>query len=252
MAGDPFYDDMVLLWRGNNGFVDESDSGLTLTPQQGYDNPAYNAGGWAWVEGKFPGTTAGKLQGNRPRISIGASLLNGATAFTLEAWVNSGTSATGSRWIAAQNSWGVASSFGLYISHLNGVSVAYKPGSTTYSLAQGNNPPNNTWVHVAWTRSGGTHYLFIDGILKSSGAVSGTMGAETMYIGQNSTSSGLNSHIIDDFIVYNKAIYTSNFTPRSFEPPTYQLNDKLIPRKELQHRQPTRLNQNYFIHRTGL
>jgi len=64
--------------------------------------------------------------------------------------------------------------------------------------------------HFAFVRSGSTLYIFIDGILRASGTVSGTIGANTsLYIGQGYT--GYHFGNLQEFRVQDVAVWTSDF-----------------------------------------
>jgi len=252
MAGDPYYDDMVFLYRGNGGYVDESNNGYTITPSVGYNDYTYNTSGVNPSAGSlFSGTTALQITDFRGRIGCGAPLISGASNFTVEAWVYTGPSGTGSRIIFSQGPSGTSSDLQLYFSHLEyKFYAAFLSSATIQSNA--NAVVYNTWTHVAWTRSGSTQYLFVNGVLHTTGSISGTATTDDSLIGAPGASTVITGYRVKDLIVYDKAMFTSNFTPRSFETPAYQLNDKLIPRKDLQARKPLKVNGNNFIHRVGI
>ena len=83
-------------------------------------------------------------------------------------------------------------------------------GSTTNSL--------NTWYHFAFVRTGGNLYVFRNGQLLSTTAVSGTVfnTSESMAIGGAADGNGniqLNGHLSNFRIITGQALATSTFTP---------------------------------------
>ncbi len=251
MAGDLYYDDMVFLYRGNGGFVDESNNGYTITPSVGDNNFTYNTSGVNPSAGSlFSGTTALQITNSRGRIGCGAPLISGSNNFTVEAWVYTGPSGTGERYIFFQGTSGTDDLL-LYFSHLEYRFFADFVSSGPLT-SNANAFVYNTWTHVAWTRSGSTQYLFINGVLHNTRSISGSAAAADSIIGAPGPTATITGYRVKDLIVYNKAMYTSSFTPRNYEVPAYQLNDKLIPRKDLHIRKPLRVNGNNFIHRVGI
>jgi hypothetical protein len=78
-----------------------------------------------------------------------------------------------------------------------------------------NSIPTNTWKHVAVSRTGGSIYLFIDGVLEASAVNSVNLSSTSnLRIGrQPSTSTGyLSGHISNFRFVNGTGLYSSNFT----------------------------------------
>lgn len=77
------------------------------------------------------------------------------------------------------------------------------------------------WHHIAFTRSGSTYRLFIDGVLDNTGSNSDTgyvNAAHSVHIGNVSDSSvplgGQGDAFLDDILIYDGvALWTSGFTP---------------------------------------
>ena len=81
---------------------------------------------------------------------------------------------------------------------------------------------DNTWTHIAFTRSGSTFRLFQDGVLQDSDTSSAALRtnnyAITLNDGRDGVSSGggIAQAYYDEFrIVTGRAVYTSTFTPAS-------------------------------------
>ena len=82
---------------------------------------------------------------------------------------------------------------------------------------------NNTWYHVAITRSGTTLRMFIDGTQEASTTSSANFTSTTnMFIGAdvNNTNQRINGYIQDLRITNGYARYTANFTPPTQAFPT--------------------------------
>ena len=138
----------------------------------------------------------------------------GSSPFTIEFWIygtfNNGTVKTifdgrsagdTSQWMLAQeadNTWAVLDSV----------------GNTVASGWDANTFSNNTWTHVAISRSGSTTKYFINGTATASVSDSTNWVNGDLTIGGRYADSG-NSHLgyIDEFRISKIARYTSNFTP---------------------------------------
>ena len=75
----------------------------------------------------------------------------------------------------------------------------------------------NTWYHVAWTHTGGTWRVFINGVLEGANAPAGSYASNTatLYLGYDPVFGGrhFSGHIDDSRITKGVARYTANFTP---------------------------------------
>ena len=100
---------------------------------------------------------------------------------------------------------GSAGSFGIYLVN-NGVQIArYTLGADlSYSEA----PPLNVWTHWAFTRSGTTGYIFLNGVQVATGTINTDYGASSFNL-----STGNALYYSDVRIVKGTALYTANFTP---------------------------------------
>ncbi len=144
--------------------------------------------------------------------------------FTIEAWVY--TTKTGSEQVIVGKQWqGSQAAYASYVIYLevgNTVRVlGSKSGgaweldmsSSTYVIRQ------NTWTHVALTRSGTTFRLFFNGILDKTTTLSGALQTYTdpLTVGaagpQTSYNAPFQGWISDLRIITGKALYTNNFYP---------------------------------------
>jgi Concanavalin A-like lectin/glucanases superfamily len=129
---------------------------------------------------------------------------NGATGTRSFSFVISGT---GSSWT------------GIYMLLGNSAgSLAGVTGTTTLNL--------NTWYHLAYTRSSGTGYVFVNGNLLNSGSITTNIAINTtpVNVGRSGYSGypyELPGYIDDLRITKGYARYTTNFTPLTAALPTY-------------------------------
>ena len=101
-------------------------------------------------------------------------------------------------------------------------------GSVLYTTGFGT-IPTETWTHIAAVRSGGTTYLYTNGVLSSSASDSHNYGSQAVRIGQygGGGSNYFGGYISDLRIVKGTAVYTSAFTPPT-GPLTAVTNTKLL------------------------
>jgi hypothetical protein len=153
------------------------------------------------------------------------------TDFTVEAWVyvvTSGSSSTGATWFTTK---GRKYYFGLYGGNIivGNASVNIFIGSTAFTSYR------DKWTHVAHTRSGTTHRVFIDGVLMATATSSASIGeTNEMYIGYDPYYGAVYNGWIDEVrVTKGVARYTSNFTvPSSAYPdanPTATPTDTATP-----------------------
>ena len=82
------------------------------------------------------------------------------------------------------------------------------------TIASGNlNLTTNTWYHIAYSRSGGTVKVFLDGVEKCSIAYGSTISTTSPNQLGSSPTYGYKNMYIDEFRISNNARYTSGFTP---------------------------------------
>ena len=96
----------------------------------------------------------------------------------------------------------------------NGQITVYSKNIVTNFASTVTGLNNNAWHHVAFTRSGSTCYLFVDGVQQNTTTGSGTSTGSTARIGTSFFASRDFSGYISDFrFVTGSAVYTSAFTP---------------------------------------
>lgn len=136
----------------------------------------------------------------------------GAGNFTLETWVYPTSSAT-SRLIAGNGSDPSFESYSLLLNSSGNVTFSLSSDGNTLTQISGPVLTLNTWSHIAGVRSGNNIYLFVNGILVSSGVFNGScynMGPFRIGSGDN-----INNFIgyIDELRLIKTDMYTSNFSP---------------------------------------
>lgn len=200
-----------------------SDASTTITDDSGTSKTVTASGGAALTTSfkKF-GTAGLNLSTTDDIITVSSSTdFNfGTGGFTIEAYVYAtswATSGVDDRVLwegrnAANGGNGIIlydpGSLGWYV-YKNAVLGNTGLGSPSYMQA-------NTWQHVAWSRSGSTSKIFIDGTERASFTDSNNYNFNVnCIIGSDYDSSATRDFIgyIDEFRVSNTGRYTANFTP---------------------------------------
>jgi hypothetical protein len=170
---------------------------------------------WGTTSMGFDGTGDWLVVPNRPELNIGTG------DFTLECWINRTATASGAGnadVVISKGTNNIVLSIAVNTSKFDfgQYGVASLCTSTTAIS-------NNTWYHVAVTRSGTTVRMFIDGTQEASTTSSANFTSTTnMLIGAdvNNTNQRLNGYIQDLRITNGYARYTANFTAPTAAFPT--------------------------------
>jgi hypothetical protein len=204
---DPNFSSVSLLLHmdGSNGstaFIDTSATAHSIT--------VFGDAQVTTTSPKF-GTGALLLDGTGDYLSAPShpSLTFGSGDFTIEAWVRFNT-VSARQYIFSQRDTG---GFALYLladGRLGGLS----PGSNSTTQASATMAVN-TWHHVAFTRSGTSHNVWVDGVGSPTGTFSDSGESGTSYIGYrgSGTVELLDGRIDDLRITKGVARYTATFTP---------------------------------------
>ena len=142
----------------------------------------------------------------------------GTGNFTIEAWVFSisagttygqqviGKSGGSTGWALLVNR--TLNNYGVIVTNADGTAL----GVYNSTLL-----PINQWAHIAWVRSSGTAYLYVNGTLISSAAdTTNDTNTNTLWVGSqanNGSDQNFPGYISNVRIVKGTAVYTSNFTP---------------------------------------
>jgi len=193
-----------LLTAQSNRMIDNSANAIVFTKAgsptvQSFTpfvpNTAYAAYGSTYFDGS----------GDYLSVPSSSSSSFGTGNFTVECWV----------YMTANSSYRMLLGNGTsYLCIVDGALNAYYSGVSISSSAT---VALNTWTHVAFVRSAGTMYFYINGALSNSTAFAGTWGTTGVStIGYSLAYSGLyyyTGYISNFRIVNGTAVYTSAFTP---------------------------------------
>jgi hypothetical protein len=227
---DPSFRSNVLLLNGdgtngaqNNTFIDGSTNNFTITRNGNTTQGAFSPYGDRW---------SAYFDGNSDWINIpatAATLLN--ADFTFEAWVWIDSTVVSSRpdnlkSVTLFSSNGNSSgAFGFFINGTTsqaGADLQIYQDSPNFNAVISQSVPLDSWVHLAFVRTGSTLYGFINGTQYTFSVVAGsataTLGSSTSgsRIGtkQNSTYYGYWKGYISNLrLLKGTALYTSSFTP---------------------------------------
>jgi len=203
VAGDPYYSAVSLLlhFNGANGsttFTDSSSNNLTVTPTNATISTTQSKFGGA--SGSFNGTNAFLSPG-----SASASQFDFGTGdFTVEGWFYF-NSFGGANYAPL-----FANSYLFYVGASGEVLVFN--GSSNVVTGTAGDVSLNSWTHIAYSRSGSTLRVFVNGTQKASATVSASIGTSASnYIGRYG-SVYLNAYIDEIRVTVGLARYTANFT----------------------------------------
>jgi hypothetical protein len=195
----------------NNTFLDSSTNNFTITRNGNTTQGTFTPYGSNWSN-YFTGSSG--LTG-----PTSTSLGFGSSDFTVEFWANipstSGTGFFASVWEDSGGS-DSNSSWLIRLNNNGTLLTHFMQGSGTYNTLTSGQLSTNTWFHCAYTRSGGTIYLFINGVLAQSASVSGAMNTavRTIKVGYQGTASNyLTGYVSNLRVINGTCLYTTTFTP---------------------------------------
>ena len=160
------------------------------------------------------GDTSLKLDGSGDYIGVASTneIAFGTGDFTIECWIRPDTAALA----------GLAEVYDTRTSdpeisgriYLNGAQIRYNVnGSDLVTSGSTVIPTNNTWYHIAVSRSGTTIKMFLDGVQVGASTDSSTYVARPIRIGSTYQATNSFTGYIDDFRISDVARYTAAFTP---------------------------------------
>lgn len=219
-VGDVHFPNVKLLmpFNGSNGATSTSD----LSNKNNTSSFSGNAQ-ISTAQSKFGGSSLA-FDGTGDKITIGDSYWNDAIStgdFTIEYWLRINVQSTSQRTIT--NYTGSTNGWGMYYSSSNYLDFFWRHSSSWYYL---NNEgggtksaiPNDTWTHVAVTRSDDTWRLFLNGTAENTRTslahtiVTSSQNELTLGCRPDTGTQYLNGYIDDLRITVGEARYTSNFT----------------------------------------
>ena len=215
--GDDYFKYVSLLLAGNgtnnsqnNTFLDSSTNNFSITRNGNVPQGTFSPYGSNWSN-YFSGTTSFSTP-NQAGFNLGTG------NFTIEAWVFSISAGTnfGQQVIGKGNG---STGWALLVNRTGnnyGVSATNMDG-TALVVYNSTLLPINQWAHIAWVRSSGTAYLYVNGTLISSAAdTTNDTNTNTLWVGSqanNGSDQNFPGYISNVRIVKGTAVYTSNFTP---------------------------------------
>jgi hypothetical protein len=189
----------------NNTFQDSSTNNFTITRNGNTTQGSFSP--------YLPNWSNYFNKGSNDYLSVtdDPALQMGSGNFTIECWVYSIESQSTDSGIVSKG----GSSTGFTI-NVSGTTLLVSQGSTSSILTSGaGGVPTNTWVHVAYVRSGTNIYLFANGLQVDSSTNSYDLTEpNALRIGANRTLGAYFKGYISNLrIIKGTAVYTSNFVP---------------------------------------
>lgn len=192
-------DDPVAYWRLGDT------SGTTAVDETGNHDGTYEGGYTQNITGTISGDAdkAVDFDGTNGAVEFGSGPgIFGGTSWTVEGWVNRDTSGTEDTVYAE----GTTAGGFIYISCV-GTIISYRTSSPVVDSLS--NVPNGEWTHFAFTRSGNTVSVYINGELDNSGTAAPTLTADHVAIGHLHYSASNYAPLdgkLDDISTYDYAL----------------------------------------------
>jgi hypothetical protein len=185
----------------NNTFLDSSTNNLSITRNGSTTQGSASPFSPDWSN-YFNGSTAYLSAASNAAFTFGTG------DFTVEAWVY--RTASGNAGVFS-NGPASSGSFAFYII-ANKLQVDFYGGT---SLTGATTLANNTWYHIAATRSGTTLRIFLNGVIDASTTSSSNNTSSNCVVGLDWTNSTtyFPGYISNLRVVKGTAVYTANFTP---------------------------------------
>ena len=159
-----------------------------------------------------------------------ADMAMGTGDFTIEFSVYNKTNKNYNAFISTRETSNGTSAGFVIASNASGDLYVHSAAAVAGSYSGGAILPLNQWCHVAYTRSGGTHRLFLNGVATNNSTTTVRDYTEDMLvIGDNGYAKDepINGFISNVRVIKGTALYTSNFTPPT-SPLTNVTNTKLL------------------------
>ena len=224
VATDPQFNYVTMLLPGNgtngaqnNTFLDSSTNNFTITRNGNTTQGTFSPYGSNW---------SNYFDGNGDELTFTTIAVGSSTAFCCEAWVYVNSLAANMVLFGGpSDSTGGADNVQLAIES-NGTVGAYFGGS--YPSSAAGVITVGVWYHIAWTRSGTTGKIFVNGVEVASGSSTSAGNINRIgSIGSIGTRKWFNGYVSNARIVVGSAVYTSAFTP-STTPLTAITNTQLL------------------------
>lgn len=233
MAVDPYFLSVQLLLHGEG-----TNGGTVFTDSSRYARSLTVSGGAQTSTTQFKyGSASMRFDGSGDRLSVSnAAFALGTADFTIEMWlwpVTGGGGGSFARLILIGSDAVNGSLFLVRSGTTNPAKlelVRYESGAYTNIIsAPAGTLANDTWQHVALTRSGNTWTLWLDGVSYGTGTSSFNVTQSTLYIaGNNGNNNNFNCYMDELRITTGVARYTATFTPPAAAfPDNWEATDEL-------------------------
>jgi hypothetical protein len=147
------------------------------------------------------------------------SVMNMNTYACVECWVNLSSSGANQLHVGRDSNYWVAYSFSAIGGSANKFVFSIYNGSAWSAVSSSTSPAVGTWYHVAGIRSGSTLQIYINGVLETTGTLSGTATTSATPIGiaDNQGTSPMTGYLSNVRVNLGSTSavlpYTANFTP---------------------------------------
>jgi hypothetical protein len=216
-AYDPFYRNVTLNLHGNgtnaaqnNTFLDSSTNNFTITRNGNTTQGTFTPYGANWSN-YFNGSSYFQI--------ASTSAMNMNTYACLECWVNLSSSGANQLHVGRDSNYWIAYSFSGISGSANKFVFSIYNGSAWSAVSSSTSPTVGTWYHVAGIRSGSTLQIYINGVLETTGTLSGTATTSATPIGiaDNQGTSPMTGYLSNVRVNLGSTSavlpYTANFTP---------------------------------------
>jgi glucose/arabinose dehydrogenase len=190
------------------GWSFDAGSGSVLADVSGNGN-AGSVSGATWAAGKYGGALSFNGTSDLVQVASSASL-NLSSGMTLAAWIQPSGAQSGWRTVMQRqvDAWALnASNDGGALVPAGGGTIGGSARWITGSAAS----PVGVWTHLAVTYDGSILRLYVNGVLATSAAVSGSLQSVTnpLWLGGNVPYGEFFKGLIDEAQVYNRALSVS-------------------------------------------
>lgn len=217
VSKDPQFNYVTMLLHGdgtngaqNNTFLDSSTNNFTITRGGSTTQGTFTPYGSNWSN-FFNGSSYFTIASN--------SVLNMNTYACLECWVNLSSLGANQLHVGRDSNYWLAYSFSAISGSANKFVFSIYNGSSWSAVSSTTSPTIGTWYHVAGIRSGSTLQIYINGVLETTGTLSGTAttSATPFGIADNQGSTPMNGYLSNVRVNLGSTSavlpYTANFTP---------------------------------------
>lgn len=194
---------------------DGTNGSTTIVDSSSYSQSITVSGASISTGVKKYGTGSLNVTGSNDHIRVSGSIFDfgSSTDFTVEFWLYSTTNNRTYDQFIGQ--WGTYNTF-QFANLLNQIGIQDPSGSVTFGYSM-YSLPVNTWVHIAYSRTGSALKLFVDGVgydASRNATISPNTG-QSVGIGKvfDQNNFDMNGYLDDIRVTKGYGRYTRNFTP---------------------------------------